>query len=153
MTVMNLDKLEVWVRAREFAVSVYKDVVPCLPPEEKWNLGQQLRRAAQSIPANIAEGHGRYHYLDNVRFCYMARGSLTEVESHMKLAHELGYLPANIYQQMSTFAESVGKQLNNYIGYLKRSKQGEKEVPAGYSVHEKSGPFLPGNPIEPDLLS
>ena len=153
MTVMNLDKLEVWVRASEFAVAVYKDVLPHLPPEEKWNLGQQLRRAAQSIPANIAEGHGRYHYLDNVRFCYMARGSLTEVESHMKLAHELSYLPENIYQHMSTYAESVGKQLNNYIGYLKRSKQGEKEAPAGYTVREEYEPFLPDYPSEPSPSS
>jgi len=74
MTVMNLDKLEVWVRAKDFALAVYKDVIHHLPPDEKWNLTQQLKRAAQSIPANIAEGHGRYHFLDNVRFCYIARG-------------------------------------------------------------------------------
>jgi four helix bundle protein len=69
MTVMNLDKLEVWVRAKDFALVIYKEVAPHLPSDEKWNLTQQLKRAAQSIPANIAEGHGRYHFLDNVRFC------------------------------------------------------------------------------------
>ena len=153
MTVMNLDKLEVWVRASEFTAAVYKDVLPRLPPEEKWDLNQQLRRAAQRIPANIAEGHGRYHYLDNVRLCYMARGSLTEIESHMKLALELDYLPANIDQHMSTYAESVGKQLNNYIDYLKRSKQGEKEAPAGYTVREEYEPFLPDYPSEPSPSS
>ena len=58
MTVMNLDKLEVWVRAKGFALEVYKEVVPHLPSDEKWNLTQQLKRAAQSIPANIAEGDG-----------------------------------------------------------------------------------------------
>ena len=51
----DLDKLEVWVRAKDFAVALYKGVVPYLPSEEKWNLTQQLKRAAQSIPANIAE--------------------------------------------------------------------------------------------------
>lgn len=136
MTVMNLDKLEVWVRAKEFAVAIYKEVVPCLPADEKWNLSQQLRRAAQSIPANIAEGHGRYHFLDNVRFCYIARGSLTEVQSHMTLVRDLGYIPDELYNRMSSHAESVGKQLNNYIAYLKRSKQGEKDFPAGYSIRE-----------------
>jgi four helix bundle protein len=137
MTVMNLDKLEVWVRAKDFALAVYNEVVPHMPADEKWNLTQQLKRAAQSIPANIAEGHGRYHFLDNVRFCYFARGSLTEVQSHMALAHDLGYLPDEIYQRMTIYAESIGKQLNNYVAYLKRSKLGEKEFPAGYTVREE----------------
>lgn len=148
MTVMNLDKLEVWVRAKDFALAVYKDVVPSLPADEKWNLTQQLKRAAQSIPANIAEGHGRFHFLDNVRFCYIARGSLVEVQSHMSLAHGLGYLSDEIYERMATHAESIGKQLNNYVAYLKRSKQGEKEFPAGYTVREESEPYILDNPDE-----
>lgn len=142
MTVMNLDKLEVWVRAKDFALIIYKEVVPHLPADEKWNLTQQLKRAAQSIPANIAEGHGRFHFLDNVRFCYIARGSLTEVQSHITLAHELGYLSDEIYQRISIHAESIGKQLNNYIAYLKRSKQGEKDFPAGYTVREESESYF-----------
>ncbi len=143
MTVMNLDKLDVWVRAKDFAVTVYKEIVPLLPADEKWNLTQQLKRAAQSIPANIAEGHGRYHFLDNVRFCYFARGSLTEVQSHLALAHELGYLPDEIFVDMTTNAESLGKQLNNYIAYLKRSKQGEKDFPSGYTVREGPASYIP----------
>jgi four helix bundle protein len=99
MTVMNLDKLEVWKRARDFAVLIYKQVIPLLPANEKYNLADQLKRAATSIPANVAEGHGRYHHLDNVRFCYMARGSLTVVQSHLSLANSLGYLPDDMYQQ------------------------------------------------------
>lgn len=142
MTVMNLDKLEVWVRAKDFALIIYKEVVPHLPSDEKWNLTQQLKRAAQSVPANIAEGHGRFHFLDNVRFCYIARGSLTEVQSHITLAHELGYLSDEIYQRITTHAESIGKQLNNYIAYLKRSKQGEKEYPAGYTIREESQTYI-----------
>ena len=148
MTVMNLDKLEVWMRAKDFALAVYKEVVPHLPSDEKWNLTQQLKRAAQSIPANIAEGHGRYRFLDNVRFCYMARGSLTEVQSHLALTHDLGYLPDEIYKQMTSHAESIGKQLNNYISYLKRSNQGEKEFPAGYTVREASMPYILDDPDE-----
>ena len=146
MTVMNLDKLEVWVRAKDFAITIYKDVVPCLPASEKYNLIDQLKRAASSIPANIAEGHGRYHFLDNVRFCYIARGSLTEVQSHLSLARELGYLPDDVFQQLTLHAESIGKQLNNYIAYLKRSKQGEKEFPAGYTVREEPAMYILDDP-------
>jgi len=151
MTVMNLDKLEVWVRAKDFALVIYNEVVPHLPADEKWNLTQQLKRAAQSIPANIAEGHGRYHFLDNVRFCYMARGSLVEVQSHMTLAHDLGYLSDDVYKRMTTLAESIGKQLNNYIAYLKRSKQGEKEFPSGYSVREEPEPYILDSPDEDSI--
>ena len=136
MTVMNLEQLEVWKRARDFVVLVYKQVVPLLPASEKYNLADQLKRAATSVPANIAEGHGRYHYLDNVRFCYMARGSLTEVQSHLSLANSLGYLSDEVYKRATSNAESIAKQLNNYIAYLKRSKQGEKDFPGGYSVRE-----------------
>ena len=141
MTVMNLDKLEVWIRAKGFAVAVYKEIIPQLPADEKWNLTQQIKRAAQSIPANIAEGHGRYHFLDNVRFCYIARGSLTEVQSHIALAHELGYLPHDVFDRMTAHAESIGKQLNNYIAYLKRSKQGEKELPTSSIIREETQPY------------
>jgi four helix bundle protein len=146
MTVMNLDKLEVWVRAKEFALAIYKEIVPNFPADEKWNLTQQLKQAAQSVPANIAEGHGRFHFLDNVRFCYIAHGSLTEVQSHMALAHDLGYLQDETYNRMTSHAESIGKQLNNYIAYLKRSRQGEKEFPAGYNVGEDSEPYGLDNP-------
>ena len=148
MTVMNLDKLEVWVRVKDFALAIYKEIIPHLPASEKYNLAGQLKRAASIIPANIAEGHGRYHFLDNVRFCYIARGSLTEVQSHMALAHELGYLPDEIYKRMSIHAESIGKQLNGYIACLKRSKQGEKEFPSGYTIREETGPYLLDNPDE-----
>ena len=148
MTVMNLDKLEVWVRAKDFAVVIYKEAIPHLPASEKYNLADQLKRSASSIPANIAEGHGRYHFLDNVRFCYIARGSLTEVQSHLSLAKELGYLPGNVFQRLTLHAESIGKQLNNYIAYLKRSRQGEKEFLSNYTVREEPEPYLLDNPEE-----
>ena len=136
MTVMNLDQLDVWRRTRDFAVAIYKQVIPLLPASEKYNLADQLRRAATSIPANIAEGHGRFHYLDNARFCYIARGSLTEGQSHLSLANSLGFVPDDTYREMTLQAESIAKQLNNYITYLKRSKQGEKEFPHGHQVRE-----------------
>ena len=72
MGVTGLRRLQVWTRAKDFVLKIYKQVLPLLPAEEKWGLGQQLRRASVSIPANIAEGHGRFYYQDNVRFCYAA---------------------------------------------------------------------------------
>lgn len=62
VTVVNLDQLKVWIRAKHFAVTLYKQVVAQLPADENWNLTQQLKRAAQGIPANIAHGRGRCHF-------------------------------------------------------------------------------------------
>lgn len=81
MSVSGLEKLDVWCKARDFAVRVHKELLPLLPAEEKWALSQQIRRSSQSTPANIAEGHGRFYFQDNVRFCYIARGSLEETLS------------------------------------------------------------------------
>lgn len=88
----GLETLQVWQKAIALAVQVCKQVLPLLPVQEKWSLADQLRRSVQSIPANIAEGYGRYYYQDSIRFCYIARGSLEETFSHLTLARELGYL-------------------------------------------------------------
>ena len=88
MSVQGLRRLKVWVRAKDFALKIYEQVLPLLPSEEKWNLNQQLRRSSLSVSANIAEGYGRFYYQDNVRFCYLARGSLEETLSHLVFAFE-----------------------------------------------------------------
>lgn len=76
MSVKSLETLNTWVKAKEFALRVYREILPLLPAEEKWSMAQQIRRSTNSVPANIAEGYGRFHYQDNIRFCYIARGSL-----------------------------------------------------------------------------
>jgi four helix bundle protein len=136
MTVMNLDRLDVWTLSRDFAVTIYKKVTPFLPPTEKYNLADQLKRAAVSIPANIAEGHGRYYYQDNVRFCYIARGSLTEIQSHLLLAKELGLISPQVYASATNEAEAVAKAINGWIAYLKKSKIGANEPGSPRVVHE-----------------
>ncbi len=136
MTVMNLDKLDVWVRAKDFAVAVYKEVVPHLPADEKWNLAQQLKRAAQSIPANIAEGYGRFYFQESVRFCYIARGSLEETFSHLTLAHKLDYLNDETYKQLNDQIIELRRMINGYIAFLKESKRGASEPGANHHVRE-----------------
>ncbi len=136
MSVQGLKKLQVWVRAKDFAVRIYKQVLPILPPEEKWSLNQQIRRSSVSVSANIAEGYGRFYYQDNVRFCYNARGSLEETLSHLVFSFEVDFIPAELYQELETEGEEIEKMLNGYIAFLKRSKQGANEPGANHAVRE-----------------
>ena len=100
MSMQGLQRLEVWKRAKDFALRIYQDVLPLLPPEEKWNLNSQIRRSSLSISANIAEGYGRFYYQENVRFCYNARGSLEETLSHLVFSFEAKYIPDTLYQRI-----------------------------------------------------
>ncbi|MFZ5820972.1 MAG: four helix bundle protein [Chloroflexota bacterium] len=141
MSIQGLKRLQVWVRAKDFALAVYKRVLPVLPPEEKWNLNQQLRRSSLSISANIAEGYGRFYYQDNVRFCYNARGSLEETLSHLIFAFEVEFIPESLYKELESEGEEIDKMLNGYIGYLKKSKQGANEPGANHAVREDPEPY------------
>jgi four helix bundle protein len=141
MSVSGLEKLDVWRKARDFAVRIHKEVLPLLPIEEKWALNQQLRRSSQSIPANIAEGHGRFYFQDNVRFCYIARGSLEETLSHIVYAYKVNYLTEAIYKSLAVDGENLNRLINGYIGFLKKSKQGANEPRANYAVREDSSDY------------
>ena len=136
MSISGLEKLDVWCKARDFAVRVNKEILPLLPPEEKWSLNQQLRRSSQSVHANIAEGHGRFYFQDNVRFCYIARGSLEETLSHIVYAQKVGYVPETLYKSFAVDGENLNRLINGYIGFLKKSKLGANEPGANYSVRE-----------------
>ena len=138
MSISGLEKLDAWCKARDFAVRINKEVLPLLPPEEKWSLNQQLRRSSQSVPANIAEGHGRFYFQENVRFCYIARGSLEETLSHIVYAQKVGYIPETLYKSFAVDGENLNRLINGYIGFLKKSKQGANEPGANYSVREIS---------------
>jgi four helix bundle protein len=141
MSIQGLKKLQVWVRAKDYAVKIYKQVLPLLPSEEKWSLNQQLRRSSLSISANIAEGYGRFYYQDNVRFCYNARGSMEETLSHLIFAFEVNFIPGALYNELEKEGEEVEKMLNGYISFLKKSKQGANEPGANHVVRERSEPY------------
>ncbi|KAF0109267.1 MAG: hypothetical protein FD146_311 [Anaerolineaceae bacterium] len=148
--IQGLETLEAWKKAKDLAMAVHQDVLPKLPPEEKWSLGQQIRRAVQSVPANIAEGHGRFYYQENVRFCYIARGSLIETYSHLTLAHDLKYTSDEIFNRLKDRIEELARIINGYIAYLKRSKRGENEPGAHYIVRESPADYLTQIPEIPE---
>jgi four helix bundle protein len=136
MNKRGLDSLEVWQVAKTLAVFVCSDVLPRLPNEEKWGLATQLRRSVQSIPANIAEGFGRYYYQEGVRFCYIARGSLEETYSQLCIARDLGYIDDELFAQIVDEVNKLRRLLNGYIAFLKRSKRGVDEPGAHLTARE-----------------
>lgn len=142
MSISGLEKLYVWCKARDFAVRVNKELLSLLPTEEKWALNQQVRRSSQSIPANIAEGHGRFYFQDNVRFCYIARGSLEETLSHIVYAYKVNYISETLYKNFATDGENLNRLINGYIGFLKKSKQGANEPGANYSIRETPSDYI-----------
>lgn len=141
MSVKGLERLEAWSKSKDFALRLYREVLPLLPQEEKWSLNQQLRRSANSIPANIAEGYGRFYYQDNIRFCYNARGSLEESLSHLVMALEMNYIPRVFFDSLERDGEKLSQLLSGYIAYLKRTKQGEDEPGSARSLHEDSATY------------
>ena len=113
----------------------HKSFLQKLPVDERWGLRSQLSRSSQSIPANIAEGFGRYYYQENIHFCYIARGSLEETYSHMIAARRLAYISEELFEKGESIVNDVRKLLNGYIEYLKKSKVGENEPGAPQTHH------------------
>lgn len=142
----GLEGLQIWNKALALAVRVCKEVLPRLPAEEKWALASQLRRAVQSIPANIAEGHGRFYYQDHVRFCYIARGSLEETLSHLTLASQLDYLTDGELESLRADITELRKMVDGYISYLKTSKHGANEPGADLALHDDLTRYLLEDP-------
>ena len=147
----GLETLQVWQRALSFAVKVCKQIATRLPEEENWCLAIQLRRSVQSIPANIAEGYGRYHYLDEIRFCHIARGSLEETFSHLAFAEKMGYLPENTYLEVSAEVNDIRRLINGYIVFLKKKKRGSDEPASNRNIHDDFPTYFTENDINPDL--
>ncbi len=83
--------LSAWKRAREFKLKIY-ELLARFPVEEKYDLTSQLRRSVRSVPANISEGHGRRTAKDELHFCTIARGSLSESLNHLIDAFDMGYI-------------------------------------------------------------
>ena len=135
----GLERLQIWQKAMNFAVSICKEVLPSLPSVEKYALVDQLRRSAQSIPANIAEGHGRYYYQESVRYCYLARGSLAEVYSHLCFANRMNYVSDDMFRKYTKDIQEIHRMLNGYIAFLRRTKQGDGEL--NHSIRETPHPY------------
>ena len=144
-TYRSFEELEVYKAAREFRKKMY-GVAKRLPEIEKYGLAGQIRRAAVSVTNNIAEGHGRYHYLDNIRFLLQSRGSLAELMDDLNVCLDEGYLSPADVESLKAEGSSAHRLINGYIRYLRDQKAG-----ANLPIHESSPPYSADLPEEPPI--
>ena len=105
--------LIVWQKAMELVKAVY-ELSKKFPPDERYALADQLRRAAVSIPSNIAEGNGRASNADYGHFLAIARGSLYETVTQLQIAVDLGYIPA-LDPALESLISEVGRMLTSML--------------------------------------
>jgi four helix bundle protein len=117
----SFKELEVWRRAVQMAAAVYR-ITERFPPSEQYVLTPQIRRAAVSVSANIAEGWGRGSTKEYIQFLLIARGSLMELLSHFAVAHELECVQQTDLEAIETSIEDIGKMLNGLISSLRAKR-------------------------------
>ena len=109
-----LEELEVYKDALELGNEVWK-VYSAMNWHDQKIIGDQLITATDSVAANVAEGYGRYHFLDRIKFYYNSRGSLLESKHWLKLLFERKYINEELYNSLSSIVEKIHVKLNIYI--------------------------------------
>ncbi|MDV2447906.1 four helix bundle protein [Elizabethkingia sp. HX XZB] len=118
----NFKELLVWQKAINFVTIIYK-ITDSFPESESFGLINQLRRAAVSIPSNIAEGCTRRSKIDFVQYLKIARGSAAEVETQIIISYNLKFINQNIYTELSNQIIEISKMLNGLISSLAKSTE------------------------------
>jgi len=123
----TFEDLEVYKAAREFRKKMY-GVARRLPDFEKFGLASQIRRAAVSLTNNMAEGHGRYHFADQVRFFLGSRGSLQELVDDINVCNDEKYLEGDEITELKGEAWRVLGLINGYLRYLRDRKANDRSA-------------------------
>lgn len=119
--IRSFEDLDCWKACRELRIFVARSLFKALPKEERYRLGDQILRSARSTTANIAEGYGRFHYLDNAKFCSNSRGSCWETIDHMITANDEELISNDFLTEGRTIASKAIALLNGYISYLRKA--------------------------------
>ncbi|MBL8850182.1 MAG: four helix bundle protein [Planctomycetaceae bacterium] len=116
--------LQVWQKSIDLVTDCYR-LSSKFPPDERFGLTSQLRRAATSVPANIAEGNGRGTTKSFVHFLWIANGSLAELETHILIAERLGFVTREDTRPLFEAMSTIGRMLTGLRRSLKQSMQGD----------------------------
>jgi four helix bundle protein len=112
-------RLDVWNKSIDLTVDIYK-LSERFPRSEVYGLTGQMRRAAVSVPSNIAEGAARQTRKEFVNYLHMAQGSLSELDTHLVIANRLEYILKETYEEIENKIETISKMLTGLIKSLKR---------------------------------
>jgi four helix bundle protein len=114
----DFKKLKVWEKAHQLTLEIYQ-ITRNFPKDELYGLTSQIRRAAASIPANIAEGYGRDSDAELIRFLNIPAGSATELEYHLLLSKDLAFLPTSLHQNLNDDLMEIQRMLAGLIRKVK----------------------------------
>jgi len=117
----SFEDVKAWQLARNFRLNIY-EITKNFPREELYCLTSQIRRAVISILSNIAEGYGRYNFQENIQFCRIARGSLTEALSQLHIALDENYISQEKFNNLYNEGKNVERAINGYISFLKNQQ-------------------------------
>jgi four helix bundle protein len=110
--------LEAWKACREVRKSIFT-LTQKLPKEERYRLADQMIRASRAATANLAEGYGRFHYLETIQFCRQARGSLYELLDHLTTALDCAYITEKEFADEQGRILDAIRLVNGYVRYLR----------------------------------
>lgn len=123
----SFKEMPAWRKAIDIAAIIHQ-LTDSLPRKEDYGFTSQIRRSALSISANLAEGFGRRHTLDKANFYYNARGSLTETQSHLEYARQVGYITSEKVDQLDGQLERLHIEVNKIISTLKLNNEKQGDV-------------------------
>ncbi|MFQ5903423.1 MAG: four helix bundle protein, partial [Candidatus Binatia bacterium] len=110
-------KLKLWQASMDFVVELYKELKN-FPDYERFGLVAQLQRAAVSVPSNLAEGAARKNTKELLQFLYIARGSLSEIDTQLEIAFRVGHLEKPVYVRLSERLQEISKMLSGLIASI-----------------------------------
>jgi len=119
----NFESLECWQRCNELKMFLKENVLRKLPASERYELHSQILRASRSSTANIAEGWGRYHFKDNIKFLVNARGSVAEILDHAIEAESWNYITKETLIEIRSQTTRCMQVINGFIRYLRKSNE------------------------------
>ena len=119
--IKKLEDIVAWQKARELMLSVY-ETLKTFPRIEEYNISKHMRECSRNIPANIAEGFGRFNYQECMQFYRIARGSLNELKSDVYCSFDLQYIESTRFDELISIIEVTAKLINGLIASAYRAK-------------------------------